>query len=86
VPAPVVCPRCATPFQCGIDTGGCWCRQVTIDDATRAAFAEFYDGCLCRECLTSMENDRPTPPTVRAFLMAQLKRKPRLSGPRPPVA
>jgi hypothetical protein len=75
MPAPVVCPRCSTPFECGIDTGACWCREVSLNDTSRAAFAEYYDGCLCRECLTMLENDKPVAPTVRAFLMAQLKRK-----------
>jgi hypothetical protein len=75
MPVPVVCPRCSTPFQCGIDTGSCWCREVSLDDTTRASFAEFFDGCLCRDCLTSLENERPATPTVRAFLTAQLKRK-----------
>jgi hypothetical protein len=75
MPVPVICPRCETPFHCEIDTGNCWCREVSLHDATRAAFAEFFDGCLCRDCLTSLEKDRPTPPTVRAFLTAQLKRR-----------
>ncbi len=72
MPSPVVCPRCTTPFECGIDTGDCWCREVTLNDTTRAAFAEYYDGCLCRECLTAME-DRPAAPSVREFLTARVK-------------
>jgi hypothetical protein len=48
---------------------------VALSDATRAAFAQFYEGCLCRDCLTALEEDRPQAPTVRAFLAAQLKRK-----------
>jgi hypothetical protein len=75
VPTPVVCPRCSTPFDCGVDTKSCWCREVTLSDATRAAFAQFYDGCLCRDCLTTLEEERPPTPSVRAFLTAQLKRK-----------
>jgi hypothetical protein len=75
MPVPVVCPRCSAPFECGIDTGSCWCREVSLNDTTRAAFAEYFDGCLCRECLTSLEQSRPQAPSVRAFLTAQLKRK-----------
>jgi hypothetical protein len=71
---PAACPRCGEPFGCGIDTGDCWCAQVTLNPTTRAAFAEYYDGCLCRDCLTAME-DRPPTPSVREFLTAQLKRK-----------
>lgn len=73
--APVVCPRCSTPFECGVDTGGCWCRDIALSDATRAAFAQYYEGCLCRECLAELDKNRPTPPSVRAFLAAQLRRK-----------
>lgn len=72
---PVVCPRCSTPFECSADTGGCWCNEVPLSPKTRAAFAEFFDGCLCRDCLTQLEQDRPPVPTVRAFLASQLKRK-----------
>jgi hypothetical protein len=75
VPSAVVCPRCATPFECGVDTKSCWCREVTLSDTTRAAFAQYYEGCLCRDCLTALEAERPQPPTVRAFLASQLKRK-----------
>jgi hypothetical protein len=74
MPSPAVCPRCTQPFECGIDTGDCWCREVTLNDTTRASFAQFYDGCLCRDCLTAME-DRPAAPSVREFLAGQLKRK-----------
>lgn len=74
VPSPAVCPRCAAPFECASDTIGCWCGEVSLNDTTRASFAQFYEGCLCRSCLTAME-DRPAAPTVRAFLSAQLKRK-----------
>ena len=83
VPSPVVCPRCSAPFECGVDTKRCWCRDVALSDATRAAFAEYYEGCLCRDCLTELEKDRPHAPSVRQFLAAQLRRKTRLNGPRP---
>ena len=74
MPSPAVCPRCANPFECGVDTGGCWCKDVVLDNTTRAAFAEYYDGCLCRDCLTAMQG-RPPTPSVREFLTAQLKRQ-----------
>ena len=74
MPSPVICPRCSTPCECGADTTGCWCREVVLNDITRTAFAEYYNGCLCRDCLTAMQ-DRPPTPSVREFLTAQLKRK-----------
>ena len=75
MPSPVVCPRCSAPFECGVDTNSCWCREVTLPGATRAAFAQYYEGCLCRDCLTELEKDRPAVPSVRTFLAAQLRRK-----------
>jgi Cysteine-rich CWC len=72
---PSVCPRCSTPFDCGIATGACWCAAVTVNDTTRAAFAQYYEGCLCPDCLGSLESARPAQPSVRAFLAGQLKRR-----------
>jgi len=73
--SPVVCPRCSAPFQCGIDTGSCWCNDVKLSNATRAAFRQYYEGCLCQDCLKALEQGRPQAPTVRAFLAGQLRRK-----------
>ena len=70
-----VCPRCSSEFRCGIDTGACWCAEAKVNDATRAAFAQYYEGCLCRDCLESLVSGRPEIPSVRAFLAAQLKRR-----------
>ena len=74
MPSPAACPRCSASFECGVDDGACWCSEVVLNDITRASFAEFYKGCLCRDCLTALE-DRPAAPSVRAFLASQLKRK-----------
>ncbi|MGH2900058.1 MAG: cysteine-rich CWC family protein [Solirubrobacteraceae bacterium] len=71
-----VCPRCSGPLRCGIDSGLCWCAEVTVSDARRAAFAKYYDGCLCRGCLEALDEDHPQAPTVRAFLAGQLRRRP----------
>jgi hypothetical protein len=70
---PSICPRCSRAFDCGIDSGACWCAEVTANGSTRAAVAAFYDGCLCRDCLQSMEDARPEIPSVRAFLRNQLR-------------
>ena len=72
---PSVCPRCSREFDCGIESGACWCADVTTNGAMRAALASYYDGCLCRDCLESREDARPQVPSVRAFLLSQLKRK-----------
>jgi hypothetical protein len=75
MPAPVVCPRCTAPFECGVDTKSCWCRDVVVSDTTRAAFAQYYEGCLCSDCLTALEKHRPEAPSVLTFLKSQLRRK-----------
>jgi hypothetical protein len=77
-PAPqtdtVLCPRCGEGFGCGVTTGGCWCADVVIDNATREDLAKFYDGCLCPTCLERIESDRPAPLSVFQFLKKNLKR------------
>jgi hypothetical protein len=72
---PTVCPRCSNEFGCGIASGACWCADVSLSDTTRTAFAQYYEGCLCSDCLTALEAGRPEVPTVRTFLASQLKRK-----------
>ena len=74
-PVPSSCPRCAREFVCGIDTASCWCAAVKVEPATRAALAQYYDGCLCKECLEAIEAERPPAPSVRAFLTSQLRLK-----------
>lgn len=72
---PTTCPRCSEPVECGIDTGACWCAGVDVKPAVRTALSQYYAGCLCKECLLSIEKDRPPAPSVWAFLKSQLKRK-----------
>lgn len=72
---PTTCPRCSKPFGCGVDTGACWCADVDVKPAVRTALSQYYEGCLCQECLESIEADRPEAPTVWSFLKSQLKRK-----------
>jgi cysteine-rich CWC protein len=78
-PAPtsdtVLCPRCSAGFECGIQTGDCWCAGVMLDDVIRADMARFYDGCLCPTCLRTIEDARPATPNVWKFLRRNLKRQ-----------
>ena len=37
---PSACPRCSAEFDCGIDTGACWCAGVTVHAASREAFGQ----------------------------------------------
>ena len=70
-----LCPRCESAFQCGVLSGGCWCAEVTLDDAVRTDLVQFYEGCLCPACLAFLEEVKPPRPSVRAFLASQLRRK-----------
>jgi len=47
------CAACGQPFYCGASLRGCWCTEVQLTDAQRAALARRYParGCLCRSCL-----------------------------------
>jgi len=69
------CPRCEASFGCGVDSGSCWCADVVLDGAVRSHLASFYDGCLCPDCLKTIEETRPVRMSVREFLASQLRRK-----------
>lgn len=78
-PAPVtdaaLCARCSSGFQCGARSDRCWCADVMLDDKVRSDMALFYDGCLCPDCLRTIEDARPARPNVWAFLRKNLKRR-----------
>ncbi len=46
-----VCPACGEKFGCGATLRGCWCAEIRLSEAARAALRERYTDCLCRECL-----------------------------------
>ena len=63
------CERCGAAFGCGAGTGSCWCAQVELDDAARAALALSYEGCLCPDCLAAAAAEvsrRPGPSRARS--------------------
>jgi Cysteine-rich CWC len=51
------CPRCGATFHCGAKEAACACAQVALDDATRAAIAQRYTGCLCAACLARLQRE-----------------------------
>jgi hypothetical protein len=60
------CERCGAAFGCGAGTGSCWCNDVELSDATRAALALSYERCLCPACLAAAaagEVSRPQGPS-----------------------
>ncbi|MCU0922433.1 MAG: cysteine-rich CWC family protein [Burkholderiaceae bacterium] len=49
------CPRCGSPFHCGMnDAQPCACTGVTLDAATLARLRQQYSGCLCLRCLHAL--------------------------------
>ena len=51
------CPRCGAPLHCGAAEASCECAQLRLDDATRAALARSFVGCLCMSCLRALQAD-----------------------------
>ncbi len=45
-----------------------------LDNRIRGDIARFYQGCLCPECLRTLENARPPKPNVWEFLRTNRKR------------
>ncbi|MGH9794247.1 MAG: cysteine-rich CWC family protein [Candidatus Acidiferrales bacterium] len=45
------CPACGEQFACGAALRDCWCAEMELSEAARAALRERYTGCLCRACL-----------------------------------
>ena len=48
---PSICEACGAAFTCGAGLGDCWCAEVKLGEAARAALRERYERCLCRACL-----------------------------------
>jgi Cysteine-rich CWC len=49
----IECAACERAFGCGVDTGACWCADVTLDAAARGRLAAAYEDCLCPDCLAA---------------------------------
>ena len=53
------CERCGARFGCEAGTGNeCWCSDVVLDDAKRAALAQQFERCLCPACLAALAAGR----------------------------
>lgn len=48
------CSKCGETFGCG-GLLGCWCRDVTLDEATLARLKAEYADCLCPSCLKAQQ-------------------------------
>ncbi|MBX7170059.1 MAG: cysteine-rich CWC family protein [Pyrinomonadaceae bacterium] len=50
-PNKITCESCGKSFQCGADTGNCWCFSLEITPQNLAQLKEQFQNCLCQECL-----------------------------------
>ena len=46
-----LCARCGARFECGIDTGNCWCASLPALDTLPPGLPP---RCLCERCLTAL--------------------------------
>lgn len=52
---PRTCEACGRDFGCGSESGGgCWCDELTLDEATLARLRATYERCLCPACLGAL--------------------------------
>jgi GNAT superfamily N-acetyltransferase len=51
--APKTCQSCGAAFGCGAPCA-CWCDQVPLDAASRAALQRRFTDCLCPACLEAV--------------------------------
>ena len=76
------CSRCGGPFDCC--TSGCWCEDITLDPATRAAFREEFTDCLCPTCLKAAADGlrglAPSPEETREAVKAFARSPVALAG------
>ncbi len=54
----LACEACGKFFECGANTGKCWCFEVELDGEKLAELRDNFKSCLCRECLLSHEQTR----------------------------
>ncbi len=46
------CQRCGGTFACGL--GCCWCDEIPVPPAVRAAAQAQFSDCLCRPCVEAL--------------------------------
>lgn len=46
-----ICESCGERFQCGAQTGACWCFEVNLNPELLSEINREYNNCLCRGCI-----------------------------------
>ena len=60
----ITCAACGEEFGCGANTPcegpkpDCWCATIQVSDAKLEEIQARYQGCLCRNCLVKLADDR----------------------------
>lgn len=53
------CARCHAEFLCHQDDiQHCFCNQLKLSSQILATIASSYDGCLCSQCLSIIQNEQ----------------------------
>lgn len=53
-----LCPKCGIKFTCKMgDVINCQCNTVTMSEASKLFLSKTNFDCLCKDCLTKMNND-----------------------------
>ncbi|MBA2591001.1 MAG: cysteine-rich CWC family protein [Pseudomonadota bacterium] len=59
-----ICPRCGVTFECKVGTVLiCQCSSVDLSREERAYIMDYYDDCLCADCLRELKADH----TIKDF-------------------
>ena len=54
----LTCEACGKDFDCGAQTGKCWCFEVELDKEALGELRENFKSCLCQDCLLSRESEK----------------------------
>jgi hypothetical protein len=61
------CSKCQSAFTCQNEIRGCWCEKVQLSTETLAFLEEYYENCLCPECLKKFEEKNHSSPIISSF-------------------
>ncbi|PNV73078.1 cysteine-rich CWC family protein [Leptospira inadai] len=52
------CAKCSNPFECRVDSGGCWCETIRLSPQVLNELRDLYTNCLCPICLKKYETSK----------------------------
>jgi hypothetical protein len=45
------CSKCGAEFECGVNTGKCWCMNYVVPEMKLEEIKKEFTDCLCPDCL-----------------------------------